>query len=67
MSLYGFPAAYPGTCSECDERFEAGELIMGQYGDYQHVACPDPLPPASDVCGTCFTERSKTGRCMCDE
>jgi hypothetical protein len=37
----GVLAQYGGTCSECHEWFNAGEMIVHMVGGWAHVGCQD--------------------------
>lgn len=53
-------ARWSGTCPECGERWQPGDLIRceqpepGDLPEWRHVACPDPLATEHPVCQTCF-------------
>ena len=56
------PARYSGTCPECGDRWQFGDLIRAEEtrpGDlpaWQHAVCPDddPLTAAHPACQTCW-------------
>lgn len=68
-------ARYSGTCPDCGERLQPGDLIRS--GDctergvptmWGHAACPQSVEKAEGaVCDRCFLRRSLTGECGCDE
>lgn len=63
-----FEAQYPGTCSACDERFEARTLILVSSSGARHDVCPEPTPMvAREVCPRCFLEQSVSGACGCED
>jgi hypothetical protein len=46
---WGFPARYPGVCTECDEPIKVGDQIItrgngGNLPDYRHAICPEAVP-----------------------
>lgn len=59
-----FPAAYPSTCSICDEQIKRGDLIVRDQGQYVHDDCPDRLDAviAGPPCPSCWL----VGPCDCD-
>lgn len=68
------PARYSGTCSECGERWQPGDLIradehpLGKLPVWQHAVCPESVEkPEGAVCDRCFLRRSLTGACGCDD
>lgn len=68
------PARYSGTCHECGERWQPGDLIRsdfkvpGRYPIWTHAVCPESVEkPEGAVCARCFLRRSLTGECGCDE
>lgn len=67
-------ARYSGTCPECGERWQPGDLIRGETAPmtrgiiYRHAVCPESVEKAEGmVCDRCFLRRSLTGECGCDE
>lgn len=76
--MSGFSAAYESRCAECDGVIRVGDLIVASDLEttadvvfkpwWAHETCP---PAKFDivraVCGECFTERSVTGACMCEQ
>ena len=71
-----FLARYPGTCPECQDDIEVGEVICSRSkelgGGYIHLICPtevkDPPPaiePGVNYCLTCFQIKSLSGACAC--
>lgn len=53
-------ARYSGTCPDCGERWQPGDLIRadahepGTLPTWQHAVCPDPLATEHPVCTTCW-------------
>ena len=53
-------ARYPGTCPECDQRWQPGDLIRagqpepGDLPEWRHASCPDPLATTNPVCDRCW-------------
>jgi len=55
-------ARYSGVCPECGERWQPGDLIRAQMGDYgvidhwQHAVCPDPITDGliGTACPVCW-------------
>ena len=67
------PARYSGTCPECGERWQPGDLIRsdatqpGELPVWQHAVCPEAVEKLEgDVCPRCFLRRSLSGDCGCD-
>lgn len=53
-----------GECDRCDEGIRPGQRIeTTASGAWAHVACPMPR----EICETCWTQKSVTGTCMCEE
>ena len=68
------PARYSGTCPNCGERWQPGELIRSTVVGYehhevwQHTVCPESVEEAEGAaCDRCFLRRSLTGECGCDD
>lgn len=56
-------ARWSGTCPECGETWQPGDLIRsestydgptGTSPVWQHAVCPDPLDTNNPVCQTCW-------------
>ena len=52
-------ARYSGTCPDCGERWQPGDLIRvvpddQRPGVWRHAVCPDPLTDTNPVCQTCW-------------
>lgn len=63
-------AQYAGTCEACAGRIEPGELIefVRYSGGWMHEVCPPGrMDIVREICSECFTERSVTGACMCEQ
>lgn len=65
-------ARYAGICAECEEPFPEGTpIVRDEPGNcWIHETCPDPInlrDRHGKVCPRCFTERSLTGECGCDQ
>lgn len=64
-------AAFVSRCSDCDGWIEAGSRIRRHRLDapgWAHAVCPaGRMDLQRTVCGECFTERSVTGACMCEQ
>lgn len=61
-------ATHAGECEKCEEGIRAGQRIErvdrgGVGAVWAHVACPMPRA----ICETCWTQKSVTGACMCEE
>lgn len=66
-------ARYSGTCPECGDRWQPGDLIRaeaaqpGESPTWQHAVCPESVESLEgDVCPRCFLRRSLTGECGCE-
>ena len=66
-------ARFSGTCPECGERWQPGDLIRaedtppGELPVWRHAACPESVEKLEgDVCTRCFLRRSLSGECGCD-
>ena len=64
-----FLANFDGRCSECPEPIKRGDEVRFVDHVLQHGHCPDhePVQVERDVCPACFTERSVTGACACED
>lgn len=54
-----FSAKYPGTCEDCQERFEVGEMVMYSddalvHGDPEECTATGSIRTAVEPCGRCF-------------
>lgn len=61
-----FRARYQGTCPECCDDIETGDLLDRDADDrVVHVTCVDGDPSAKvgEVCPECWIELPKTGVC----
>ena len=67
-------ARWPGTCPECGERWQPGDLIRSVVVGYEHVErwghdrCPDvpdpdSLRPGETVCTDCWLVHPKGVEC----
>lgn len=66
-----FEARYPGRCVACEERIEVGEDLVMEDEQAVHFGCAgrasQPARRLTEVCPRCFTEKSLTGACGCEE
>lgn len=65
-----FPAKFPGKCLLCETWFEVDTPIKFADGHVVHETCPmptDPTTPNNEICDRCFTEKSNTGECACED
>ncbi|MDF2916600.1 MAG: hypothetical protein K0S70_817 [Microbacterium sp.] len=67
------PAVRETPCPECDGTVRVGDLIVPDDGDvyggaWRHATCPPGrFDLVREVCSECFTERSTSGACLCEE
>jgi hypothetical protein len=77
-----FAARYPGRCMACHDAIEVGDDLVMQDGLAVHFDCagnrgtglgsrsagPAGVRVATrEVCARCFTEKSVSGACACEE
>lgn len=69
-----FEARYPGRCPACEEEIRVGDdLIFNDDDVTVHFGCANRprLSPvtgkAREICPRCFTEKSVSGTCACEE
>lgn len=67
-----FEARRRGGCAACPDGIEVGDQVTWSEDDeVVHVHClleqRPPKPAENEVCGRCFTEKSTTGACLCDD
>ncbi len=66
-----FAARFDDRCAspDCAKPIRAGDQVAYVDQDLMHEACTSagelPAPITRAVCGTCFTEVSVSGGCMC--
>jgi hypothetical protein len=61
-----FTARFSGTpCDSCEEPVKEGqEVEYNAANRLVHAVCPETLDVAhGEVCGSCFMEKSVSGRC----
>lgn len=62
-------AQLTSRCDDCGGMIQPGQMIASHSdGWWRHLVCPPGrLDLVRQVCPVCFTERSVTGACMCEE
>lgn len=69
-----FLARYPGRCRSCSEPIEVDDELLMQDEGAVHFDCAGDRNAAyakvskpREVCPRCFTEKSVSGACVCEE
>ncbi|NYD39932.1 hypothetical protein [Nocardioides panaciterrulae] len=66
-----FEARYPGRCPACHEPIDVGDDPVMEDHRAVHFECagdqPRPQLVPREICPRCFTEKSVSGACACDD
>jgi hypothetical protein len=65
-----FEARYPGRCPSCQHGIEVGDELIMEDEVAVHFDCagePTKRIRPREVCPRCFTEKSVSGACACEE
>lgn len=68
-----FEARYPGRCLACNEPIDIGDDLTYDYDQVVHYECAGRAASLAtigrrlEVCPRCFTEKSISGACACED
>ena len=62
-----FPLRYPTICAACEEPMREGDPAHYDAGELVHSTCPTVLAVDYGTCPVCWTRKTVTGACLCEE